>query len=76
MCAFQQADAQKRNYLDFEDFRRFVKLLKGRPEIDRLFKKLRARNTAGGNVFDFGVFEKFMREKQKVSFSLLTPLSN
>jgi len=40
-----------------------VKLLKGRPEIDRLFKKLRAENDG---VFDFLVFLKFMREKQKV----------
>ncbi|KAG6836608.1 hypothetical protein H0H93_006158 [Arthromyces matolae] len=59
---FRQADVQKRNYLDFEDFRRFVKLLKGRPEIDRLYNKLRAR---GGSLFDFSVFERFMREKQE-----------
>ncbi|GLB34525.1 putative phospholipase C [Lyophyllum shimeji] len=63
---FKQADVQQRNYLDFEDFQKFVKLLKGRPEIDRLYKKLRAR---GGGVFDFPVFEKFMREKQKSSLS-------
>lgn len=71
----QQADLQKRNFLDFDDFRRFVKLLKGRPEIDRLFRKARDRGagaysatTANTNekVFDFPVFERFMREKQKV----------
>ncbi|KAG6890441.1 hypothetical protein C0992_001634 [Termitomyces sp. T32_za158] len=61
---FKQADVHQRNYLDFEDFRRFVKLLKGRPEIDRLYNKLRAR---GGSVFDFAVFERFMREKQQSS---------
>ncbi|KAG6916583.1 hypothetical protein DXG01_006232 [Tephrocybe rancida] len=65
---FKQADIQQRNYLDFEDFRRFVKLLKGRPEIDRLYNKLRAR---GGPVFDFVVFERFMREKQESSLSTL-----
>lgn len=54
----------QRNYLDFEDFRRFVKYLKGRPEIERLYKKLRSAN---GGVFDFVAYEKFMREKQKVS---------
>ncbi|KAF8228091.1 PLC-like phosphodiesterase [Tricholoma matsutake] len=65
---FKQADMQNRNYLDFEDFRRFVKLLKGRPEIDRLYKKLCRQSKAGG-VFDFGVFEAFMREKQKTSLT-------
>jgi hypothetical protein len=48
-----------------------VKLLKGRPEVQRLFVKARDRSTGttpsnGGNVFDFPVFERFMREKQKV----------
>ncbi|KAG6831909.1 hypothetical protein H0H87_003407 [Tephrocybe sp. NHM501043] len=65
---FKQADVQQRNYLDFEDFRRFVKLLKGRPEIDRLYNKLRAR---GGGFFDFTVFEGFMREKQESSLSFV-----
>ncbi|KAG6840525.1 hypothetical protein C0991_006163 [Blastosporella zonata] len=65
---FKQADVHHRNYLDFEDFRRFVKLLKGRPEIDRLYNKLRAR---GGALFDFAVFERFMREKQESSLSSL-----
>jgi len=59
----QGADKQQRGYLNFDDFRHFVKLLKARPEIDRLFEKLRSR---GGGVFDLPVFEKFMREKQKV----------
>ena len=54
---------QEHQYLDFDDFRRFVKLLKARPEIDRLHKKLR---NANGGIFDFGVFEKFMRDKQQV----------
>ncbi|KAG6827962.1 hypothetical protein H0H92_009820 [Tricholoma furcatifolium] len=62
---FKQADVQRRNYLDFEDFRHFVKLLKARPEIDRLYNKLRAR---GGGVFDFAVFERFMRDKQENLF--------
>jgi phosphatidylinositol phospholipase C delta len=59
----QQADKQKRGFLDFDDFRHFVKLLKARPEINRLYNKLKATN---GGVFDFGVFETFMREKQQV----------
>ena len=59
----QQADKQNRGFLDFDDFRHFVKLLKTRPEINRLYNKLKATN---GGVFDFGVFETFMREKQQV----------
>lgn len=31
-----KADSQRRNFLDFEDSWRFVKLLNGRSEIDRL----------------------------------------
>ncbi|KAG5640769.1 hypothetical protein DXG03_007249 [Asterophora parasitica] len=61
---FKQADTLHRNFLDFDDFRRFVKLLKGRPEIDRLYKKLCA-----AGVFDITVFESFMREEQKSSLS-------
>ncbi len=62
----QQADVKDRGYLDFDDFRGFVKLLKGRPEIDRLYKKLiRLKNEEEG-VFDFKTFEYFMREVQKV----------
>ncbi|KAF9531255.1 hypothetical protein CPB83DRAFT_849645 [Crepidotus variabilis] len=61
---FTQADRQQRQFLDFEDFRRFVKLLKGRPEVDRRYKKLRAE---GNGHFDFDVFEKFMVDTQKSS---------
>ncbi len=56
----QQADSKDRDYLDFQDFRQFVKLLKSRPEIDRLYKKHRS-----ANGFDFAAFEKFMKDKQK-----------
>ena len=59
----QEADSQGRSYLDFEDFRSFVKLVKVRPEITRLYKKLAADNNS---VFDFSVFENFKRETQKV----------
>ncbi|KAI5884883.1 PLC-like phosphodiesterase [Schizophyllum commune H4-8] len=57
---FKQADRQGRNYLDFDDFRFFVKLLKARPEVERLYKKL-----AAGGAFDFETFAKFMREEQE-----------
>ncbi|KAJ2917966.1 hypothetical protein MD484_g2466, partial [Candolleomyces efflorescens] len=63
---FKQADPQDRGYLEFEDFRKFVKLLKGRPEIRRIYNKLRDRN---GGVFNYAVFEVFMREKQQSTLS-------
>ena len=56
---------QTRSNVDFwaDDFRRFVKLLKGRPEIDRLYKKLKVDS---GGFFDSATFEKFMRSEHKV----------
>jgi len=63
LTVLQQADIHKRQYLDFDDFRRFVKLLKGRPEINRLYQRLKSGSQGG---FDFGVFEKFMIERQMV----------
>ena len=60
--ASQQADVSNRGYLDFTDFKRFVKSLKARPELDRLFKKM----TGGEAGMRFAAFERFMREIQKV----------
>ncbi|EJD01915.1 PLC-like phosphodiesterase [Fomitiporia mediterranea MF3/22] len=64
MRRFMEADSKQRGYLDFEDFRQFVKLLKDRPELTRLYKKL-----SGEGVFDFIVFESFMREFQQAKLS-------
>lgn len=58
---FQEADVQNQNFLDFSDFRRFVKLLKRRPEVEILYDKLRKESS-----FDFIVFKDFMRNCQKV----------
>lgn len=60
----QQADVQKRGFLDFDDFKLFVKLLKARPEVKRLYKKL---CSLGEGSFSFQTFERFMRDYQKVS---------
>ncbi|KAJ7118445.1 PLC-like phosphodiesterase [Mycena crocata] len=60
---FQQADANKNDLLDFDDFRRFVKLLKARPDVDRLYKKLIKKQ--GRAQFDFEVFQKFMKDIQR-----------
>ncbi|KAF5367411.1 hypothetical protein D9758_003633 [Tetrapyrgos nigripes] len=67
---FDQADTQHRRYLSFEDFQRFVKLLKARPDVNRLYKKLlrecrRPEQDHSKKLFTFDVFEYFMREKQK-----------
>ncbi|KZV92209.1 PLC-like phosphodiesterase, partial [Exidia glandulosa HHB12029] len=59
------ADTQNRGYLDFADFQRFVKLLKRRPEIERLFMKVSNED----EKFDFPDFEKFMRDYQKSDLS-------
>ncbi|KAF8799533.1 PLC-like phosphodiesterase [Phlegmacium glaucopus] len=37
----KQADWRGQSFLDFDDFRHFVKLLKGRPDINRLYNKLK-----------------------------------
>ena len=63
MRRFAQADTRLRGYLDFDDFRKFVKLLKDRPEIRRLYLRL---TEDGKRTFDFEIFKKFMRNYQKV----------
>jgi phosphatidylinositol phospholipase C, delta len=62
----QQADVNNRGYLDFPQFQRFVKMLKARPELDRLYKKICSANN---RLFDFPTFEVFMRNSQQVSIS-------
>ncbi|KAG9103442.1 Phospholipase C [Ceratobasidium sp. 370] len=57
---FKSADKGGKGYLDFSDFQQFVKKLQARPEVKRLWNKLR-----GEGLFDLGVFERFMREEQK-----------
>ncbi|KAL0945759.1 hypothetical protein HGRIS_012048 [Hohenbuehelia grisea] len=37
---FEQADVHHRTYLDFADFRRFVRLLKKRPDVKRLYREV------------------------------------
>ncbi|KAI0305117.1 1-phosphatidylinositol-4,5-bisphosphate phosphodiesterase 1 [Multifurca ochricompacta] len=59
---FKQADVQKRGFLDFNDFKRFVKLLKARPEVERLYKKLCSLDNG---TFSYRAFEGFMRVHQK-----------
>lgn len=63
---FKQADSKRNGFLDFIDFQKFVKLLKARPELDLLYKKLSSKN---GGRFTLTVFEAFMRNCQKSSLT-------
>ncbi|KAG2142733.1 1-phosphatidylinositol-4,5-bisphosphate phosphodiesterase 1 [Suillus bovinus] len=63
---FMQADTKCQGFLDFSEFQRFVKLLKARPDITLLYKKLCYSNDG---QFDFTVFEHFMRNTQKSTLS-------
>ena len=62
----QQADVQKRGFLDFTAFKRFVKSLKARPEVERRYKKLCSLDNG---CFSYRAFEHFMRFHQKVGNS-------
>ncbi|KAJ7672409.1 1-phosphatidylinositol-4,5-bisphosphate phosphodiesterase 1 [Mycena polygramma] len=62
---FQRADTNKNNLLDFEDFGRFAKLLKARPDIERIYKKLIKKR----GCFDLDVFQGFMRDSQRSTLS-------
>lgn len=59
----QDADTLKRGYLDFEQFQKFAKVLKRRPDIEGIYAKL---CTANGGKFELDAFIKFMKEYQKV----------
>jgi phosphatidylinositol phospholipase C delta len=67
LTAAQQADTKCQSFLNFSDFQRFVKLLKARPDITLLYKKLCCSNDGR---FDFSIFEHFMRHTQKVYSSV------
>ncbi|KAF8196666.1 PLC-like phosphodiesterase [Mycena galopus ATCC 62051] len=62
---FKEADTTQKNSLTFQEFQHFVKLLKRRPELEALYKRI-----CGEQTLEFTVFVKFMKETQK---STLTP---
>ncbi|KAJ7636012.1 PLC-like phosphodiesterase [Mycena polygramma] len=69
-----KADRTHKKSLNFQEFQHFVKLLKRRPELEALYKRL-----AGDRAFDFAVFQKFMTETQKstlTSAELMTVFGN
>ncbi|OAX39023.1 PLC-like phosphodiesterase [Rhizopogon vinicolor AM-OR11-026] len=63
---FKQADTKCQGFLDFSDFQCFVKLLKARPDVNILYRRLCSRNDGR---FDFSIFEHFMRDTQMSALS-------
>ncbi|KAF7299231.1 Phosphoinositide phospholipase C [Mycena indigotica] len=69
---FYQADSGKRGTLDFEDFRKFAKMLKARPDIERIYKHIVKKH----GPLDSVVFQTFMKDTQRVRAPfLLAPSS-
>ncbi|KAJ3757853.1 PLC-like phosphodiesterase [Lentinula raphanica] len=64
---FKLADVYEQGSLDFKAFRRFGKLLKARPELERLFKNL----IQDPHHEDTGIFETFMRSKQQSELTVV-----
>ncbi|KAJ7074909.1 1-phosphatidylinositol-4,5-bisphosphate phosphodiesterase 1 [Mycena belliarum] len=62
---FNAADARKTGSLNFPEFQQFVKLLRRRPELEALYKKL----CGDQQMLDFAAFERFMTNTQKSSLT-------
>lgn len=60
---FEAADEERKGTLDFAAFRRFIKALKARPELEQIFAQL-TKDSDG--KLTFPLFLKFMRNTQKV----------
>jgi len=59
----QQLDVENKGVMDFDDFSVFIRQLRLRPEITRLFKKYATSNSAYLSPEEF---LKFMHKQQKV----------
>ncbi|KAF7297832.1 Phosphoinositide phospholipase C [Mycena kentingensis (nom. inval.)] len=57
---YEHADADNKGVLDLDSFRIFVKRLKARPDIERIYKKLASKH----GQFDFAAFQCFMKDVQ------------
>jgi phosphatidylinositol phospholipase C delta len=69
---FDAADEERNGTLDFAAFRRFVKALKARPELDQIFDELTKES---GGKLTFPLFLKFMRDTQKVCWLCVSVVS-
>ncbi|KAJ7257872.1 PLC-like phosphodiesterase [Mycena haematopus] len=61
---FKEADTTQKKSLTFQEFQHFVKLLKRRPELEALYKRL-----CGDQTLDFARFVKFMKDTQQSPLS-------
>ncbi|KAG8888563.1 Phospholipase C [Tulasnella sp. 332] len=61
---FEQVDTDRDGHLDFNDFRRFVTLLKARPDIEKLYSQY----STGGRM-EYHNFENLMRQTQKTALN-------
>jgi hypothetical protein len=59
----QSAGPDVNGCLDFPAFQRFVRQLKARPDIEKLYLQL---SYSSGGIFNFNVFQDFMTRVQKV----------
>ncbi|KAG8945509.1 Phospholipase C [Tulasnella sp. 419] len=56
----EQVDVNKSGCLDFEEFRKFVGILKARPEVDKIYNEI-----SRDGKLDYPAFEQFMKDTQK-----------
>jgi phosphatidylinositol phospholipase C, delta len=64
---FMQVDKGNKGHLTYEEFQDFVERLKERPDIAKVYDSIK-----GSGQFDIKVFQKFMKDTQKVSVSSLS----
>ncbi|KAF9531258.1 1-phosphatidylinositol-4,5-bisphosphate phosphodiesterase 1 [Crepidotus variabilis] len=63
---FKDADTQNRGHLDYPQFQQFVRVLKRRPEVERMYATI---CLASGGQFTLAAFTKFLKESQKCHLS-------
>ncbi|KZT59958.1 PLC-like phosphodiesterase [Calocera cornea HHB12733] len=61
---FDEADVTHRGSLDFADFRRFIALLRRRPDVQRIYKRVLQESMPEAAAFTWEVFLRFMRRYQ------------
>ncbi|KAJ7059156.1 phosphoinositide-specific phospholipase C [Mycena amicta] len=62
---FQEANLRGDGCLDFEEFRSFARLLRARPDLERIYRRLVNKYER----FDFNAFQSFMKDIQRSTLS-------